>query len=77
MSHSDLTCPKCDGEMERGCLHESSWVKGQPTIPALVKALSWNIFTLPGEKRYVPVATFRCQSCGFLESYAREEFEPK
>ena len=77
MSQSVLICQKCSGEMERGYLHESSWVKWQPTNSALFNALSWNIFTLPGEKQYVPVATFRCQSGGFLEIYARDEFAPK
>ena len=25
----------------------------------------------------LPIGTFRCQTCGFLESYAREEFAEK
>jgi hypothetical protein len=31
---------------------------------------------LPDEK-LVPIGTYRCSSCGFLEQYARQEFAAK
>jgi hypothetical protein len=46
----------------------STWVEGSP------KSSFWQGVKTPMEQR-VPIGTFRCISCGFLESYARPEFE--
>jgi hypothetical protein len=48
--------------------HAIRWAGGRPTRQFLVKRVP---------KRSVPVATFRCAECGFLESYADAEFESK
>lgn len=45
----------------------SHWVPGAP-----LKSF-WMGTKLPEEKA-VPIGTYRCSSCGFLESYARPEF---
>ena len=47
-----------------------TWVQGPP------QKSSWTGVKVspPNE---LPVATFRCESCGFLESYARKEFAAK
>lgn len=57
----------------------SQWMRGRPQPPT-----TWfeSLFTgkgikAPRDGETIPVATFRCQSCGFLESYAREEYAPK
>jgi hypothetical protein len=75
MSAESTRCPKCKGEMVQGFLFESegpmrmvsTWVKGAPEK-------SWfGSAKIPAEK-CVPVGTFRCAACGFLEFYARPEF---
>ena len=48
----------------------SSWVEGAPE-----KAL-WR-GTAASDADHVPVGTFRCSACGFLESYARDDFAAK
>jgi hypothetical protein len=45
----------------------STWVEGAP------EKSFWHGANVPADKR-VPVGTFRCSACGFLESYARPEF---
>ncbi len=66
-------CVKCQGTMARGFLLEqdanhryqpAQWVEGEP-----VKSF-WTGLTLKGRTK-LPVETWRCGRCGFLESYAR------
>jgi hypothetical protein len=45
----------------------SQWAKGAP-----VKSF-WTGTRLPEDKP-VPIGTYRCSSCGYLEAYARREF---
>jgi hypothetical protein len=71
---SSQPCPKCGGQMERGFIIDhshtaravSQWAAGTP------KSSFWQGTKLPDESQ--PIGTFRCSSCGFLESYARPEF---
>ena len=72
-------CPRCGGEMAQGFTvdwHQggqrrvTSWVEGAP------EKSFWHGTSVPEEK-CVPVGTFRCSGCGFLESYARSEFAAK
>jgi hypothetical protein len=73
MSHKPNQCPKCDSQMEQGFVLDviqrlvSQWAPGAP-----VKAF-WTGTKLPAGK-LIPIGVFRCASCGFLESYARDEF---
>lgn len=72
MTRADPECPKCRRTMEpgfvldqaHGATLQSSWVEGAP------ERSFWTGLKLAGRER-VPVQTFRCTSCGFLESYAR------
>ncbi len=48
----------------------SQWVPGAP------QKSFWTQTKVPAEKR-VPIGTYRCASCGYLESYARPEFAAK
>ena len=67
------TCPKCQASMTEGFIIDgapghggravSSWLEGAP-----VKSL-WVGIKLGGKKP-IEIATWRCGSCGFLESYA-------
>ena len=69
-----LECPKCTGKMVQGCVLDfwetarvPTWVEGPPEK-------GW-IFGVKGDSGDgIPVGTFRCEACGFLESYAHEEF---
>ena len=76
MSAEPTRCPKCNGEMVQGFLFESeghrldTWVEGTP------EKSWWGGANVPKEKR-VPVGTYRCSVCGFLEFYARREFGTK
>jgi hypothetical protein len=48
----------------------SQWAAGQPEISF------WQGTKMPEEK-LIPIGTFRCSSCGYLESYAMPEFAAK
>ena len=79
MNTEAIRCPKCNCEMVQGFIFDRedgglrrviNWVEGAPD-----KAF-WTVTKVPEEK-CVPVGTFRCSECGFLESYARLEFAAK
>ncbi len=75
MSIQVTFCPKCNGEMQQGFVADtrpvdafvSYWTAGHPRR---------GFFGLKLPNR-TPIATFRCQACGFLESYAKPEFDAK
>ncbi len=75
MSDNVQRCPKCNGAMEQGFILDmthggrlvSQWAAGTP------RKSWWSGTKLP-EEDLIPVAAFRCASCGYLECYAREEF---
>jgi len=75
MTHTPERCPKCNGAMVQGFIFEfdgsrrkvSSWVEGAP------EKSFWQGTKVPKEM-IVPIGTYRCSVCGFLESYARDEF---
>jgi hypothetical protein len=78
MSAAKTRCPKCNKEMVAGFIVDfnaagrlvSNWVEGPPE-----KSL-WTGTKVPAEK-CIPVGTYRCSGCGFLESYAQPEFAAK
>jgi hypothetical protein len=78
MGEVAMVCPKCQGAMIQGFVAElthgsaevESWADGPPKKHWLVGV------KVPVMGR-LPIATFRCESCGFLESYARKEFAAK
>lgn len=81
MNTEAIQCPKCNGVMVQGFIPDfqgskfcivSNWVEGAPGKPTFFGTC----VPAPAEKR-IPVATFRCSVCGFLESYARPEFAAK
>ena len=73
---STVCCPKCEGEMEQRFILDispnlqlvSRWAAGVPQ-----KSFWTGTKTVP-EENLIPVGSFRCASCGFLEFYARPEF---
>ncbi|MBV8855530.1 MAG: hypothetical protein JOZ02_01095 [Acidobacteria bacterium] len=70
-------CSRCGGRMEAGFLLDrrnhgtpqatAGWVEGTP---------EWSIWGIKtkGRERY-RVETYRCEGCGYLESYAREPYK--
>ena len=65
-------CPKCAAPMDEGYIVDhahynarmvSHWVEGPP------ERSFWTGLKIT-DRRSFTVATFRCQRCGFLESYA-------
>ena len=64
-------CPKCQHLMSQGFIADrgadayfvSQWVEGEPNRSF------WLGLKVPPEKT-LPVTTYRCVSCGFLEAYA-------
>lgn len=67
------TCPKCQSSMSEGYILDhghggsrtvGSWIEGAP-----VKSF-WLGLSLRGKTQH-SIATFRCGSCGYLESYAK------
>jgi len=78
MSAVSLICPKCQGTMVQGFIADfadmgqnanvSTWVEGPPHRSLFFGTKA------PTDKR-VPIGTYRCSACGYLESYARPEFD--
>jgi hypothetical protein len=72
-AETNKICPKCGKQMYEGYIpdriaHDSSgqvpiWISGQP------EKRFFGGINLDG-KDTIAVQTFRCQVCGFLESYA-------
>jgi phage FluMu protein Com len=67
-----IKCPKCETIMEMGFLldHEGhnaasqpAWVRGTP------ERSFWTGIKMDGKEK-LPVLTYRCPKCGYLESYA-------
>ena len=79
MSATKNRCPKCDSEMVQGFIVDfgqgpgrlvSNWVEGPP------EKSFWVQTKVPTD-RCIPVGSFRCSGCGFLESYAQPAFAAK
>jgi hypothetical protein len=72
-------CPKCDsGQMIQGFIPDIShpaafvpgWQEGEP------KKNFWTRVKVFPEAA-IPIGTFRCNRCGFLEFYANSDFAAK
>jgi hypothetical protein len=70
---AEPTCPKCRATMERGFLVDNSYgaVAEPQWAEGPVEKSFWTGVKMHGRERR-RVETYRCQSCGYLESYARE-----
>jgi predicted nucleic-acid-binding Zn-ribbon protein len=75
MKDRQLRCPKCNGGMEAGFIVDQTgdararvetWVEGEPT-----KSF-WTGLKLK-DRQQLSVTTYRCDRCGYLESYALDE----
>ena len=75
MSDDAPQCPKCNASMDAGFVldqthganMQSAWLDGVPEESIWTGGVK-----VRGHQR-VPVTTFRCPRCGYLESYAFPE----
>jgi hypothetical protein len=73
MAGPPSNCPRCDGSMDRGYVLDegygkrgpAKWIEGPPEFGM------WTGLKIRGHRR-IEVATYRCRTCGYLESYALE-----
>lgn len=72
MAARGLACLRCGGPMESGFVADKAhysmpetqkWVEGAP------EHSFWSGLKMKG-REIIPVTTYRCERCGFLESYA-------
>lgn len=76
--HEPLTCPRCNGDLEPGHMIDHTyggslqpqWQPGEP-------ARSFWMGVKVKRKELLPVVTYRCVECGYLEMYARPEPEAR
>ena len=72
-------CPKCDGAMQQGFILDSTyggqvasrWAAGVP------QKSFWTGIKHVSAGHVIPITAFRCASCGYLESYARQDIAAK
>jgi len=72
MDQPTSACPKCRGSMEVGVIADqtygtvlvSTWQEGPPEKNFL------GSLKMRGKSR-IAITTYRCASCGYLESYAK------
>jgi hypothetical protein len=73
---SEYKCTRCDGKMEAGYIPDWTygqikspvWYKGEP-VSHWFGGLSFSI----RKKTGLPVTTYRCADCGYLENFAFAE----
>jgi hypothetical protein len=72
--NSPILCPKCSTIMEVGFILDkahlgvptvSEWLEGKP------ETSFWSGLKTKNHDR-IPVETYRCERCGYLESYAKQ-----
>jgi hypothetical protein len=66
-------CIRCDGELEKGFLidkgdsdfaRQASWASGEPNTAF------FRLSVVRSGNRTLPITSYRCRSCGRLESFA-------
>lgn len=78
MDEKPLRCARCNGEMEQGFIVDtthgghfvSRWMRGAPKK-------SFIFVTQIDKNECIPIGTYRCKACGYLESYAQPDFDAK
>jgi hypothetical protein len=71
-SNTSPRCPKCQKTMERGHIpdkarnqtHPAAWAPGAPERQRFFGGIKFR------SKEQLPLAAFRCPSCGYVELYA-------
>ena len=75
-----MKCPKCEGEMEEGMSVEYKSPGGLEMNINIPKQSTWGRGFKSGlfinsVDQEIPIKTYRCTQCGFLESYANGAIE--
>jgi len=78
MSEEMVVCPKCKNKMIQGfvptyfhnALNIPTWCEGMPKKSFLGGVESQSDVE-------IPIGAFRCQNCGYLEYYAKQEYTVK
>ncbi|MCA9382502.1 hypothetical protein KC660_03795 [Candidatus Dojkabacteria bacterium] len=65
-------CPKCEGQMMKGFIVDRGHYNGK-MISTWIKGWKWGGLTVDGKQ--TGVMTYKCEKCGFLESYAVENID--
>ncbi len=78
---SDLKgeCLRCRSPMEQGFIFDFMGEHGRKVaqwMPGAAAKSFW-LGVKADQDQLLPIGAFRCVGCGFLELYARSEFEPK
>lgn len=68
---TNKNCPKCDGNMSVGVLIDQTYggAQAEKWQPGEATASFWTGLK-QDKKTQLQVATWRCDKCGYLESYA-------
>jgi len=78
MSEEIVVCPKCKNKMIQGFVPNyfhnnmkiTNWCEGIPNKSFLGGVDSQSDVN-------IPIGVFRCQNCGYLELYAKQEYTAK
>ncbi len=78
MDHVPSVCPKCQGDMAQGHALDNTYGGVLLSLWQLgpAKKSFWGGLKISSRAALLPIAAFRCQTCGYVEFYAREEFAP-
>jgi predicted nucleic-acid-binding Zn-ribbon protein len=70
-----VECIKCHAQMESGWVPDNtdSGLKRQNWSPGEAQPNFWTGLKVERKDKVIPVTTFRCPNCGYLESYAIPE----
>lgn len=63
-------CPKCGGSMSSGQVVECTEGQSRPIHPGVINTWMETPAAHAPSNLVIPVMTYRCSACGFLESYA-------
>jgi len=71
MPEASIICPRCKTAMQAGFVPDFS--HGRPLLGRWFEgqfATGWLGLSLRNKKPSLPIITYRCAACGYLESYA-------
>jgi predicted nucleic acid-binding Zn ribbon protein len=68
---AQLKCPKCQGAMEVGFALENQGWSYPYTYTSWVGAPIKESYSVAETRSMVPIRSFRCTTCGYLEMYAK------
>jgi len=66
---NNIECPKCGGKMIRGRLYIVA-TEGQKNVDHLFGYVNWEATE---EKKFDGLYAFKCESCGYIEYYAKKK----